>query len=295
MNKTVALNSAILVIMTVFCFASRAQENDPVDERWDQMEERINYQRSNQPQGPSNQPYYPPQLSDKPGSSSGGQAPFSGAKTSEEKIKYSREKLYNEGSDNGVKKRIKDETDDDLEDLETPDAEAPDYGSSEWENDALEQGDGGFWKILFIAIGVVLLALILYQLFFKNKAKPEQKVVAPQGYQDHEEINPEQIEQAQLESDLEKACRQENYRLATRILYTSLLKSFIQNKWITWEKKKTNYQYLLEFRERGERSNFEKSIRLFEWVWYGKHEPEAGEFDKIRRFYERFLNRVDHE
>ncbi len=295
MNSKATLNSAILIALLILCPTLLAQQNDPVDERWNQMEERINYERSSQPKGPSNDHYYPPKLLDEPQSTGTGNQPFSTSGPSEEKIKYSREKRYNEGDGKGVKKHIKDGTDDELEDLNTPDAEAPEYQSPEWESDGFEQGDGSFWKVLFIIIGVLLLALILYQLFFKNKGKPEQKVANPQNYHNHEDVNPEQIQQSQLESDLEKACQEKNYRLATRILYTSLLKSFIQNNWITWEKKKTNYQYLLEFRAQKERSNFETSIRLFEWVWYGKHEPAAREFDQIRRFYEGFLNRIDNE
>lgn len=283
----------VLLLLCISWGGYGQQENDPVDERWKQMNERIQYFPSKNPDGPSNRYNYPPSMSEGGTPTNSGNG-FGQVQPSDEDIRYSREQRYpNSGSGNGVKKRIKDADKEDLEDLSTPDAEVPDFDAPDFDPDIDLEGSATFWKYLFIIIGVLLLAYVIYQLFFKGKQVKDESVT-PTDYHD-DELDPSTLQKSQLELDLEEAITEEDYRLAVRILYTMILKQLVEKKWIAWEKKKTNYHYLLELGQRPERSDFDKSIRIFEWVWYGKNNPNKEEFKAVNDFYNRFLKSLSIE
>ena len=287
MMNSALLKHITLLLIVGLSFAPFAQEN-PVDQRWKQMNERIEYFPSNDPQGPENRYNYPPNMNEGGSTSSGGS--FTPSQVSDDDIRYSREQRYpNGGGSQGVKKRIKDSESDDLDDLTTPDSDAPDIDPPDF--DPSIESDGTFWKVLFIIIGVVLLAFIIYQLFFKGK-QTNDVAVAPANYHD-DELDPSTIKKSQLEIDLDAAIAKEDYRLAVRILYTMTLKRLVEKNWIVWEKKKTNYNYLLEMNKRSERDDFDKSIRIFEWVWYGKNVPTEEEFKTVDRFYRKFIKHLN--
>lgn len=283
-----------IALGTLLLFSSTllSQEGDPVDKRWKQMHERIEYVPSTNPDGPKNRYNSPPSMTE--GGVPSGPNNFTTSKPSDDDIVYSREKRYNSGKGKGVEKRIKDADKDDLDDLSTPDTDAPDIDAPDWDGPDIDADNASFWKFLFIAIGVILLAFIIYQLFFKNANKSKDEAVVPANYE-NDELDPATIKRTQLEIDLDTAIENEDYRLAVRILYTMILKELVEKNWIIWEKKKTNYHYLLEMNSKKERGDFDKSIRIFEWVWYGKNIPGKSEFNNVHVFYQRFLKQLNNE
>lgn len=291
MNRSVAFYITLWSIL-MFSKVLFAQEVDPVDKRWEQMNQRIEYVPSNNPDGPVNRYSSPPNMNE--GGSPLESRNYNPSKPSDEDIVYSREKRYNSGSEKGVERRIKGAEKDELDDLSKPDTDAPDIDAPDWDGPNLDGTSSSFWKFLFIAIGVILLAFIIYHLFFKNANKNKDIGVTPANYED-EDLDPSTIQRTQLEIDLDEAIEKEDYRLAVRILYTMNLKALVEKNWIVWEKKKTNYNYLLEMNTRKEREDFDKSIRVFEWVWYGKNIPEKPAFDNVLNFYQRFLKQLNNE
>ena len=280
----------ILGILLFIPFITLSQE-EKIDDRWKQMEERINYGPSGKEQGPSNKYTYPPTLRSQPSKSSSG-GTINKSPTNDE-IKYSREKLYDNSTGGGVKQRIKDPDKTDLDDIDSPDTEAPDIDPPDWDAPDFGESDGTFWKILLIIIGVALVAFILYHLFFKQTDKKVDKI-APIDYSS-DDIDPRKIKKSQLELDLEEAIQKEDFRTAIRIYYTMILKALIEKRWIVWGKKKTNINYLLEMQKRSEKLEFETSIRIFEWVWYGKHQPQSNEFKQVQNFFKSFYNKIKGE
>lgn len=280
----------ILGLLFVLPFAVLSQE-ETIDDRWKQMEERINYGPSGNKQKPQNNYTYPPNLQSQPSQgTSGGTINKS---PSNDDILYSREKMYDNSKGGGVKQKIKDPSKTDLDDIDSPDTEAPDIDPPDWDSPDFSESDGTFWKVLLIIIGVALLAFIIYHLFFKQSEKTEEKI-APIDYSS-DDIDPRKIQKSQLELDLEDAIQKEDFRTAIRIYYTMILKALIEKDWIIWEKKKTNINYLLEMQKRSEKLEFETSIRIFEWVWYGKHQPQSSEFEQVQRFFKSFYNKVKGE
>jgi len=280
----------ILGLLLVIPFLSISQE-EKIDDRWEQMEERIKYGPSGKELGPSNKYSYPPTLQNKPSQgTSGGTVSKS---PSNDEIKYSREKLYDNSTGGGVKQKIKDPNKTDLDDIDSPDTELPDISPPDWDSPDFGESDGTFWKILLIIIGIALVAFLLYHLFFRQTEKKIEKV-APIDYSS-DDIDPRKIQKSQLELDLEEAIQKEDFRTAIRIYYTMILKALIEKDWIVWEKKKTNLNYLLEMQKRSEKHEFETSIRIFEWVWYGKHQPTPKEFKQVQNFFESFYKKIKGE
>lgn len=280
----------ILCLFLLTPLFSISQE-EKIDDRWKQMEERINYGPSRNKIGPSNNYTYPPNLQSQPSQGSNGGTVSNSP--SNDQIKYSREKLYDNSTGGGVKQKIKDPDKTDLDDIDSPDTEAPDFDPPDWDAPDFSESDGTFWKVLLIIIGIALVAFLLYHLFFRQTEKKVDKV-APIDYSS-EDIDPRKIQKSQLELDLEEAIQKEDYRTAIRIYYTMILKALIEKNWIVWEKKKTNINYLLEMQKRSEKHEFETTIRIFEWVWYGKHQPKSNEFNQVQRFFESFYKRIKGE
>lgn len=266
-------------------------QEEKIDDRWKQMEERISYGPSSKEKGPSNKYTSPPTLKSQPAKGTSG-GTINKSPTNDQ-IKYSREKLYDNSTGGGVKQKIKDPNKTDLDDIDSPDTEAPDIDPPDWDGPDFSESDGTFWKVLLIIIGIALVAFILYHLFFRQTEKTDDKV-APVDYSS-DDIDPRKIQKSQLELDLENAIQKEDFRTAIRIYYTMILKALIEKEWIVWEKKKTNLNYLLEMQKRSEKLEFETSIRIFEWVWYGKHQTKPNEFKQVQNFFESFYKKIKGE
>ena len=273
----------ILFVQTIF-----AQDRDPIDQRWEQMEKRIEYAPSRNPQGPANHYNDPPGMNEVREKSS----PVN-IEPHEDDIIQSREERFSGSENQGVRKRIRDNESQQIDDLSTPDSEAPQLDSSPPSRDS-SNIDGSLWKFIFIAIGVVLLALLLYHLFFKKGNFNKTQDIAPTNYHS-EDLDPTTLNQSALEIDLENAISSENYRLAIRILYTMVLKALVEKSLIIWEKKKTNYHYLLEIKQPKEKEEFTRTIRIFEWVWYGKNQLNKAEFKSANAYYRNFLKQLENE
>lgn len=280
----------ILGALLLFSILSYGQE-DKIDDRWKQLEERINYSPSGNEKGPNNKYSYPPNLRKIPSNNSPGGTVNNSP--SNDEIKYSREKLYDNSTGGGVKQKIKDPSKSSLDDINSPDTDAPTFDPPDWNSPDFSQSNGTFWKVLLIIIGIAVLAFLVYHLFFKNAEKTENKI-APVDYSS-DDIDPRKIKKSQLELDLEEAIQKEDFRTAIRIYYTMILKALIEKDLIIWEKKKTNLNYLFELQGRGEKQEFETSIRIFEWVWYGKHQPQPSEFSQVQNFFESFYKKLKGE
>jgi hypothetical protein len=279
-----------LGILLVIPFISVAQD-ETIDDRWKQMEERINYGPSGNEQGPNNNYTYPPNLQSKPSNGSSGGT--NNNLPSNDQIKQSREKMYDNITGGGVKQKIRDPSKSELDDVDSPDTEAPTIDPPDWDGPDFSESGGTFWKVLLIIIGIALVAFLLYHLFFKQSNKSEDKI-APVDYSS-DEVDPRRIKKSQLELDLDKAIKSEDFRTAIRIYYTMILKALIEKDWIVWEKKKTNINYLFEMKKRSESHEFETSIRIFEWVWYGKYQPQSDEFKQVQNFFQSFYKKLKGE
>jgi len=284
--------SSILHIAFLFMvsFWSASQE-ERIDKRWNQIQDRINYEQSRRPQGPEDYYIDPPYFEEGSYISEDDSEPED---VSAEDIQYSRDQRFPTGSGNsGVRQRIRKGEGVTLEDIDRPDVSAPDIDAPQWDAPDYDPSsfNTSFWKTFLLIFAIVLLALLIYFIFVKNK---DTDTVVKKELNDHEDWDPTEVELNELTKKLSEAIERNDYRGCVRIYYTMILKELIEKQWIQWEKKKTNLHYLLELGGRKERGELEKSIRIFELVWYGDYTIQKNEYEQVApqmsNFYQQLKN-----
>ncbi len=91
----------------------------------------------------------------------------------------------------------------------------------------------------------------------------------------------EDIQTIDVETALEKAIKEGDFRLAVRLYYLDLLKKLNETGVIVWKKDKTNRDYLGELFARDYFEDIRKLTFLYERVWYGDHDLQSKSFDDL--------------
>ena len=151
-------------------------------------------------------------------------------------------------------------------------------------------GMGPFQYILF-GLLTVMLAFLIYQLFMKTSFNNKGAKVI-----DHlEEVAPTQIPKSELELLLEKALANDDFRGAIRLYFIFILKDLSEKEWIWWEKKKTNFSYLMEMRSRPQYDSFNEAVSIYELVWYGNYSVGKEDFNSLEPLFKNLLNSLNSE
>lgn len=276
--------------MTLLCFTTFGQSNEPFNKRWGELNKGFKYEKSKRYKGPKTDYIYPAQLSE---DNSNNEVQYN-PQLSDENVIYSREKHYKNGDNNGVKKNIKKNESKKIDDLEAPDSDAPKIDYPNWRGPNWDMRDGAIVKLIFTLIIIALLAYLIYYFFFKNKSKSDKNINAI-DYNGDTDINPEVVQEKQLLTELEKAILEGDFRLAVRLYYVLLLKTLIEKDWIKWAKRKTNTHYLIEMSGHRAYEKFNHAVRIFEWSWYGKNKPSPKAYQRFSKFFDEFLDQLKVE
>jgi hypothetical protein len=145
------------------------------------------------------------------------------------------------------------------------------------------------WTVVLIIFGVIVLALLLALGF-----KPSfliRKNTANVNMNTENAVTEEDINSIKFESELEKAIRLKNYKLAVRIMYLEVLKNLNDKQLIDWKKNKTNLDYVREIKNVDLKPDFRQITNSFDYVWYGNFNIDNSTFqlmqDKIQTFKKR--------
>jgi len=84
-------------------------------------------------------------------------------------------------------------------------------------------------------------------------------------YTDHEDVHKIDFDKA-----IQKALKQNNYRLAIRFHYLNILKQLSLSGIIEHSIHKTNMEYMYELKEENIRSKFKEVAFIFDYIWYGE-------------------------
>ena len=93
---------------------------------------------------------------------------------------------------------------------------------------------------------------------------------------------------------LDEALRQQNYRLAVRLLYLQTLKHLTDRRLIAWQPDKTNRSYVYELADSPLRGAFERLTQQFEFVWYGDFPVTEAQFAALRQEFDTFAGADTH-
>ena len=136
---------------------------------------------------------------------------------------------------------------------------------------------GGF--IIF----VILKALVGFDIRFWKSQKSSNKTVEKLIYGD------EDIHEVDLNSLLQKAITNKNYRLAIRYYYLTSLKGLSNKKIIEYHKDKTNSEYINEIENSEMKNNFSYLSYIYSYVWYGDFPINEDSFSSVQNKYQSFL------
>ncbi|MFK8010094.1 MAG: hypothetical protein AB8H03_27315 [Saprospiraceae bacterium] len=160
-----------------------------------------------------------------------------------------------------------------------------DYSAAVEEDETALPEEGSFWsgffKFLFIAMAVIILAFIIANMVGAEgwALAPSNKKIKPQAAIPITLANiEERIHESDLDRYIREALEKENYPMAVRLYYLAIIKELSLKKWIKWKKDKTNRDYIRELSTTNWHSNFRSVTTLFEKVWYGKKEIGGMDF-----------------
>lgn len=146
-----------------------------------------------------------------------------------------------------------------------------------------------FYFIL-IGIGVLALAYIIYRLITNGK-NPLYKVK-----KETTDNSPDWVEKnlmdINLNTHLEEAMEEKNYRLAIRYLHLINLKTLAQSNQIEWDIQKTNHEFLYEINDSGLKKDFSTTIIVYEHIWYGGFDATESQFEQYSALFNEFKMKI---
>lgn len=124
---------------------------------------------------------------------------------------------------------------------------------------------GNVLLILLLFAALVIILMIVLKLrpgsLFRRSAE---KDLAPV------EEAAEDIHKIHFESELDKAIRLKNFRLALRIMYLETLKKLTDKNMIAWRPEKTNWDYVRELNDPQLKKPFTEITNAYDYAWYGE-------------------------
>ena len=147
-------------------------------------------------------------------------------------------------------------------------------------------------KVIVILITIALLIFTLIKLL-GNTGNANAKVITNQIT--IEELTDENFIETDLEKLLRLALESNDFRSAVRILYLSSIQQLNTVGCIQWKKDKTNKDFLREMRIHSEYKTFRDITLAYEIVWYGDHQIEQNQFQKLKDIFDNFFQKISIE
>jgi hypothetical protein len=138
--------------------------------------------------------------------------------------------------------------------------------------------------IIFWIIAIGLFGYLVYRLFLSNSAlfsRNRKNISSGIEAALEEDAN-------DIDSLLNNAIRNGNYRLAVRYLYLQVLGTLAERKLIQINTYKTNYEYVNEVRKHKFANEFASITLQYEYVWYGEYPVDQRLFEQIRGSFNQF-------
>ncbi len=140
----------------------------------------------------------------------------------------------------------------------------------------------GFLISFFKMLPYIILAIVLYLIvnfFLKVNAR---NIITGKRNKEivHLKDDEELLSSKDLPGLIALAIAEENYRLAIRYQYLSVLQQLSEKEIIVWEQQKTNEDYLKEVHHKNIHTEFEEITRFYDFVWYGSFEINKVEYLK---------------
>ena len=96
-------------------------------------------------------------------------------------------------------------------------------------------------------------------------------------------IQEEVVENLDFDKLIREALSAKDYRLAIRYSFLRLLQEMSSRHIIDYHSEKTNYEYYREIKTGSLREEFWHVVHIYEYVWYGKFEVAATDYDRAEK------------
>ncbi|MDF0708688.1 hypothetical protein [Flagellimonas okinawensis] len=137
--------------------------------------------------------------------------------------------------------------------------------------------------IIYVLIGTLAIYLVVrlfvnekFSAIFTKKAKTIDSI----------DFTEEHIEEIDLDSLMQEALRNENFRLAVRYQFLKVLKILSQKNLIEWHFEKTNADYQREIKETSLQVSFKNASYLYENIWYGEQPIDKNGYAKTNLHFD---------
>lgn len=146
--------------------------------------------------------------------------------------------------------------------------------------------DSSVRTIIYIILGVILV-LIIYRIVVVNNL-----FMTPASRKRIEESEEPQteIDDNNLDTKVQQAIREKNYRLAIRFMYLKTLRSLNEKGWIRYHAQATNNEYINQVHHYGAGNEFRFLTHVYEYVWYGEFALTEEQFNKVQQNFQHFYN-----
>ncbi|GAA3576755.1 DUF4129 domain-containing protein [Snuella lapsa] len=100
------------------------------------------------------------------------------------------------------------------------------------------------------------------------------------------------IKHNNIQTLIDQAIAQNNYRLAIRYLYLLALKHLDESERISWEQQKTNEDYIKEIKAPIVKDHFITVTRIYDYVWYGEFNVDALKFGTLQPAFTNLIKSI---
>jgi hypothetical protein len=143
---------------------------------------------------------------------------------------------------------------------------------------------------IYIILGLILIALIIYQILKYNKGS-----LTSSNALDNPDLafeNIDNINAIDFDAEINKALAMLNYRLALRLMYLKALKKLSDKEYINWDISKTNSQYYQELQNPDLKNQFINLTYKFEYAWYGNLPINQQDFSVTQSQFSSFYQEI---
>lgn len=146
-----------------------------------------------------------------------------------------------------------------------------------------------WYDILFYSLSVLAGLLIIF-FFFRGEItgvfKRNPEIISTR------DSYTENVHEMDFEQLITEAVSNNNYRLAIRLYYLSVLKALSDAELIKWQSNKTNFDYYYELRGEDRRRGFYELTGIFEYAWYGNNQISADDFNEHQGVFSGYLKTI---
>lgn len=158
------------------------------------------------------------------------------------------------------------------------------------DSDSFSINFGPFAWLFYLALAIAVIYLVYILLneggtgLFSSKQNRK--------LNDYDDITAENIENADINTLIKNAEKDNNFRLAIRYYYLLVLKHLSLKNHIIFEDDKTNAEYLNEINSKPFSKKFAYTSYLYNYIWYGEFPLNKEEYNKARHHFTTLLNQV---